>query len=167
MPIQSVESTGSNQQEATMTADENAAVVRRGYEAFNSADVATLIEVFHENAVWHAPGRSSLAGDYDGRDAALGYLGRLGQETGGNFRAELLHLTADDEDCVVGVQRTVTERNGKRLEVGNCIVFELTDGRITGLRPVAGVRQVTGRRLLREPRPRSCGGLGRSRLTRH
>ena len=86
-----------------MTADDNAAIVRRGYAAFNSGDVNTLSELFDENAVWHAPGRSSLAGDYQGRDATLGYLGRLGQETGGNFRAELLHLTADDEDCVVGL----------------------------------------------------------------
>jgi ketosteroid isomerase-like protein len=117
-----------------MTADENAAIVRRGYAAFNSGDVNALSELFDENAVWHAPGRSSLAGDYRGRDATLGYLGRLGQETDGNFRAELLHLTADDEDCVVGVQRTVTERNGKRLEVGNCIVFELTNGRVTDVR---------------------------------
>jgi ketosteroid isomerase-like protein len=118
----------------TMTADENAAIVRRGYAAFNSGDVNALSELFDENAVWHAPGRSSLAGDYRGRDATLGYLGRLGQETDGNFRAELLHLTADDEDCVVGVQRTVTERNGKRLEVGNRIVFELTNGRVTDVR---------------------------------
>ncbi len=130
MPTQSVDTTSTNQQEATMTADENAAVVRRGYEAFNAAVVAALIEIFHDSAVWHAPGRSHLAGDYQGRDATLGYLGRLGQDTGGNFRAELLHLTADDEDCVVGVQRTVAERNGKRLDVGNCIVFQITDGRI-------------------------------------
>ena len=71
----------------TMTADENAAIVRRGYEAFSSGDVNALSELFDEHAVWHAPGRSSLAGDYQGRDATLGYLGRLGQETGGNFRA--------------------------------------------------------------------------------
>jgi hypothetical protein len=131
MPTQSVENTNSNEREEKMTAEQNAAVVRRGYEAFNAADVPTLLEVFDENAVWHAPGRSPVAGDYRGRDATLGYLGRLGQETDGNFRAELLHLTADDDGCVVGVQRTVTERNGKRLEVGNCIVFKLTDGRIT------------------------------------
>ena len=43
-------------------------------------------------------------------------------------------MTADDEDCVVGVQRTVTERNGKRLEVGNRPVFELTDGWVTDIR---------------------------------
>jgi ketosteroid isomerase-like protein len=44
-----------------MTADENAAIVRRGYAAFNSGDVNALSELFDENAVWHAPGRSSLA----------------------------------------------------------------------------------------------------------
>jgi hypothetical protein len=43
-------------------------------------------------------------------------------------------MTADDENRVVGVQRTIAERNGKRLEVGNCIVFELNDGRITEVR---------------------------------
>jgi hypothetical protein len=131
MPTQSVENTGTDERQATMTANENAAIVRRGYDAFNAADVAALVEVFDEHVVWHAPGRSSLAGDYEGRDATLGYLGRLGQETGGNFRAELLHMTADDEGCVVGVQRTVTDRNGKRLQVGNCIVFMLTDGLVT------------------------------------
>jgi ketosteroid isomerase-like protein len=29
-----------------MGADENAAVIRRGYEAFNSGDMATLTELF-------------------------------------------------------------------------------------------------------------------------
>ena len=114
-----------------MGADENAAVVRRGYEAFNSADMDTLTEVFDEDAVWHAPGRTSLAGDHEGREATFAYLGRLGQETGGSFRAELGHLLADDHDYVVGVQRSSAERDGKRLNVGNCIVFQLKDGRVT------------------------------------
>ena len=62
-----------------MGADENAAVVRRGYEAFNAADINALNEMFDESAVWHAPGRSSLAGDYEGREATFSYLGRLGR----------------------------------------------------------------------------------------
>ena len=98
--------------------------------SYSAADVPALIETFHEDAVWHAPGRSRLAGDYEGRDATLGYLGQLGQETGGNFRAELVHMTADDEGCVVGVQRTVTERNGKRLNIGNCIAFTVKGSQI-------------------------------------
>jgi ketosteroid isomerase-like protein len=69
-----------------MTADENAAIMRRAYAAFNSADINTLIELFDESAVWHLPGRSRFAGDYQGRDATLAYFGQLGQETGAPSR---------------------------------------------------------------------------------
>jgi hypothetical protein len=34
----------------TTVADDNAATVRRGYEAFNSADMKTLTEIFDERA---------------------------------------------------------------------------------------------------------------------
>jgi ketosteroid isomerase-like protein len=71
-----------------MTADENAAIMRRAYAAFNSADINTLTELFDESAVWHLPGRSRFADDYQGREATLAYFGQLGQETGGTFQAE-------------------------------------------------------------------------------
>jgi ketosteroid isomerase-like protein len=114
-----------------MGADENAAIMRRAYEAFNSADIETLTELFDEGAVWHLPGRSSMADDYHGREATLAYFGQLGQETGGTFRAELERLLADDDDRVVGIQRSTADRNGKHLDVRDCIVFQLKDGRIT------------------------------------
>jgi ketosteroid isomerase-like protein len=114
-----------------MGAAENVAALRRAYEAFNTADMKTLTEVFDESAVWHLPGRSSLANDYQGREAIFAYFGRLGQETGGTFRAELEHLLGDDDDRVVGIQRSTAERGGKHLDVGNCIVFELKGGRVT------------------------------------
>jgi ketosteroid isomerase-like protein len=114
-----------------MTADENAAIMRRAYAAFNSADLNTLNELFDEGAVWHLPGRSRFADDYQGREATLAYFAQLGQETGGTFQAELQHVLADDQDRVIGIQRSRAERNGKRLDVGNCIVFQLKDGRVT------------------------------------
>ena len=114
-----------------MGPDENVATMRRAYEAFNTGDIDTLTELFDEDAVWHLPGRSSMADDYKGRDATLAYFGLLGQKTGGTFRAELGHLTADGEDCVVGIQRSTAERDGKHLNVDDCIVFQLKDGRIT------------------------------------
>jgi hypothetical protein len=114
-----------------MRADENAAIMRRAYEAFNTGDMKTLIELFDESAVWHLPGRSSMANDYQGRDATLAYFGQLAQKTGGTFRAELERLLADDDDRVVGIHRSSAERDGKRLDVGDCIVFQLKDGRIT------------------------------------
>ena len=113
-----------------MGSDENVAVMRRAYEAFNAGDMNTLIEVFDESAVWHLPGRSSMAKDYQGRDATLAYFGQLGQETGGTFRAELQGLLSDDDNRVVGIQRSTADRDGKHLDVGNCIVFQLKDGRV-------------------------------------
>ena len=75
-----------------MGADENAAIVQSGYEAFNSADMETLTEIFDEGVVWHTPGRSSLAGDHQGHDATFACFGRL-----------------------VGTQRNIAEREGKHL----------------------------------------------------
>lgn len=109
---------------------QNADVVRRGYQAFNTADMKALTELFAENASWHTPGRGSIAGDRVGRDKVFAQFGRYGGETGGTFRAELRHLLADDEGRVVGIHHNSAERNGKRLEVGCCIVFEVRDGRI-------------------------------------
>ena len=83
-----------------------------------------------ENAVWHTPGRSSLAGDHQGRDATFAYFGRLGQETGGTFQVSLQHLLADDER-VVGIQHSSAERGGKQLSVDACLVFHLRNGRVT------------------------------------
>jgi ketosteroid isomerase-like protein len=114
-----------------MRADENAEIMRRAYEAFNTADMKTLTGTFDESAVWHLPGRSSMAKDYQGREATFAYFALLGQETGGTFRAELQHLLADDDDRVVGIHRSTAEREGKHLDVGDCIVFQLKDGRIT------------------------------------
>jgi ketosteroid isomerase-like protein len=118
-----VDSTDSRR--ATMRADENVAVMRRAYEAFNTGDIETLTELFDESAVWHLPGRSSMANDYQGREATLAYFGQLAQETGGTFRAELERLLGDDDDHVVGIHRSTGERDG------DSIVFQLKDGRIT------------------------------------
>jgi uncharacterized protein len=114
-----------------MGPDQNVAIMQRGYDAFNTGDIDTLTEIFDESVAWHLPGRSSMANDYHGRDATLAYFGQLGQKTGGTFRAELERLTADGDDRVVGIQRSTADRDGKHLDVADCIVFTLKDGRVT------------------------------------
>lgn len=115
---------------ARMESGGNAAIVRRGYEAFNTGDIATLTKLFDENASWHTPGRSSIAGNRRGRDAVFAQFGRYGGETGGTFRANLLNVLESEDGRVVGVHHNSAERSGERLDVLCCIVFELKDGRI-------------------------------------
>ena len=113
-----------------ITEHPNAALVRRGYAAFNSADMATLSEIMDENASWHTPGRGPLAGDHQGRDAMFAQFGRYGGLTGGTFRAALQHVLVSDDGHVVGVHRNTGERDGKHLDVTCCILFEVRDGRM-------------------------------------
>jgi ketosteroid isomerase-like protein len=111
-------------------AERNAETVRRAYEAFNAADMKTLTELFDDNASWHTPGRSSIGGDRKGRDAVFAQFGRYGGETGGTFKATLLHLLRSDDGRVIGIHRNTAERGGKRLDVACCIAFECKNGRI-------------------------------------
>lgn len=110
--------------------DTNADIVRRGYAAFNSADMQTLNEVFHDNASWHTPGKSSIAGDRKGRDQVFTHFGRYGGETKGTFKANLQHVFTSPDGRVIGMHKNTAERNGKRLDVDCCLVFEIKDGRI-------------------------------------
>ena len=115
-----------------MGAEENAAIVRRGYEAFNSGEHEHAHGTLRrERSHGTRRGGASLAGDHQGRDGSFAYFGRLGQETGGTFRAELQHLCADDGDRVVGIHRCSGERDGKHLDVECCLVFQSKDGLIT------------------------------------
>lgn len=113
-----------------MTQNKNAEAVRRGYQAFNAADMKTLAELFDEKATWHAPGKSPISGDFKGREAILAHFGRLGQETGGTMKAELRHLLADEEGRVIAMHHDSAQRGGKRLAVDCCLVFEMKNGRV-------------------------------------
>jgi ketosteroid isomerase-like protein len=106
----------------------NATLIRRGYEAFNTADIGTLVQIFHEDACWHTPGRSPLAGSFRGRDAVLGHFGQYGALTAGTFRANLEDVAASGTGTVVGIHRNTAERDGKTLDVACCIVFTIRDG---------------------------------------
>jgi ketosteroid isomerase-like protein len=115
---------------SVQTEIDNAELVRRGYAAFNTADIATLTELMHEDVSWRTPGRSPIAGDYVGRDAVFGQFGRYGAETQGTMQATLKQVFVADDGRVVGLHHNSGERNGKRLDTDCCIVFEVENGRL-------------------------------------
>ena len=109
----------------------NVEIIRRGYQAFNLADMKALAEIFDEKATWYSPGRSELSGHFKGREAVFAHFGRLGEATGGSFQANLKHAFADEEGRVVGMHTCTGQRAaGKRLNVDCCIVFEMRNGRV-------------------------------------
>src|SRR6266581_8218197 len=55
------------------------------------------VTFFDEHATWHTPGRSPIAGDHKGREAVFAQFGRYGGDTGGTFKAKLLHVLKSDD----------------------------------------------------------------------
>ena len=113
-----------------MSASDNAAAVRRGYDAFSGGDMATLGELFAPDIKWHTNGRNRLAGTFEGTDAVLANFGQLAAETGGTFRVEIHDLLATDDHVVV-LARSSADRGGKHFEGNYCHVFHLSDGKVT------------------------------------
>ena len=105
-------------------------LVKRGYAAFNTADIAALNEIFHDNSSWHTPGKSSIGGFRKGKGDVFTQFGRYGGETNGTFKAALKTVAVGDDGRIVAIHTNTGERKGKKLDVDCCIVFEVKDGQI-------------------------------------
>jgi uncharacterized protein len=113
-----------------MGAADNAALVRRGYEAFSAGDMATLTELFPEDAVWHVTGHAGLAGDKRGRDAVFGYFGELLSRSGGTIKVTL-HDVVGGEEHSIGLHHDHAERDGKVLDHNVVLVVHVSGGRLS------------------------------------
>ncbi|MDR6505129.1 nuclear transport factor 2 family protein [Arthrobacter oryzae] len=112
-----------------MGSQENIDLVRRGYDAFGAGDMATLGELFNDDAVWHVGGSGALSGDKSGRDAILAYFGELVSRSGGTVKVTLDDVVGGDNHTV-GVQRNHAERDGKAMDQRAALVFTIRDGKV-------------------------------------
>jgi ketosteroid isomerase-like protein len=108
----------------------NEDLIRRGYEAFRSGDMATLNEIFADDIVWHAPGRNQLSGTFRGKEEVFASFQKVFELTGGNFKLDIHAILADDEHAVVLVRAT-GELDGRTLDDSSVQVFHVKDGKIT------------------------------------
>jgi uncharacterized protein len=105
-----------------MGSEENANLVRRGYAAFSTGDMATLSGLFADDAVWHVPGSGSLSGAKRGRDAILAFFGELFTRSGGTIKVTLHDVIGGDEHTV-GLHHEFAQ---------NAVnIFHIRDGRVS------------------------------------
>jgi uncharacterized protein len=69
-----------------------------------------------DDVVWHWPGRSSVSGEYRGREAALGLLQGFNQLTGGRLNVEPLDIL-EGEDHLMSFTHVTAEKEGDQLDV--------------------------------------------------
>ncbi len=108
----------------------NAALLSKGYEAFNKGDMATLTELFSEDTVWHEPGNNPLSGELRGREAVFAMFARIAELSGGTYRAVVHDILANDEHVVV-VSRMTGTRQGKETNSAAVQVYHMRNEKIT------------------------------------
>lgn len=116
-----------------MGASENAELVRRGYEAFNAGDLASLGELFADDATWYVPGSGVLSGAKQGREEILAFFGEVGARSQGSFQATVRDIVGG-EDHTVGIHQGRADRNRKVLDLTSVVVFVIQDGKVVEAR---------------------------------
>lgn len=105
----------------------NEALVRRIFDAFEQKRGIALRDVFARDATWTVPGRGVMAGTFSGRDEIFAFLGRLPKQTNGTYSSSLIDVLASD-DRAAALYRASGERNGRRLELDQVLLFRIEDG---------------------------------------
>jgi len=109
----------------------NVALIRKGYAAFGSGDMAALGELIASDVVWHSEGNNPLSGDYEGQEATFGLFARFFELSAGDMTQELHAVLADDEHGVVLLKQHIGRPDGRSYDGNEVHVFHLRDGKVS------------------------------------
>jgi ketosteroid isomerase-like protein len=101
--------------------EQNIEIVKKGYEAFSTGDIETVMSLYDDNIEWVQPGDSTISGTYHGKGELGELLGRLGEKT---TTVKALRFLADGDTVVVLSEATVGGETSQDVEV-----FTLRDGK--------------------------------------
>ena len=112
-----------------MTEHANAALLRKGHEAFSENDMETLTELIAEDVLWHVAGKGPLSGEYHGREAVFGFFNKLGELSDGTMKIDDHDFLGTDEHAVALFKITAT-RAGKTLDANFCEIVHWRNGQV-------------------------------------
>jgi ketosteroid isomerase-like protein len=107
-------------------------IVREAYDAFAKQDADRLFGFFADDVRFHVPGKSALAGTYEGRGEVTGLFQSIDELTDGTFELEVQHVLADYEFAVVLLLATA-ERDGEAYEGQDLHVWRIARGKLAEL----------------------------------
>jgi hypothetical protein len=107
----------------------NEQILRDSDEAQARGDFEAFTGSFTDDVIVHVSGRSSLAGDYKGKEQFIDVFGRFTERTP-EYTFEPHAYFADDEHGVI-LQRSHYKRGDERLDTNDTLVCHVRDGKIS------------------------------------
>ena len=93
---------------------DNIEVIKKGYDAFISGDVETVMALFDDNIEWVQPGNSTISGTYHGKGEVGRYMQLLGEK---NPTVKVRQLLADGDTVVALTEVSVGEDRAHDADV--------------------------------------------------
>lgn len=114
----------------------NAQVMKKMFEVFGKADPQEMLEVFHEDIVWHLPGKSVIGGEWKGIDGIINGIRanamKYGRAEEGLYGFEPLQYFGNEE-YGVSVHRDFYKGDDNSFNMQFMILAKIEGGRITEL----------------------------------
>ncbi len=101
--------------------EENKELIKKGYAAFSSGDVETVMDLFDDDIVWVQPGKSVISGTYRGKAEVMELLGEFAEK---RLTVKVNALVAEGDTVVALTEVSVGGETGQ-----NADVFTVRDGK--------------------------------------
>lgn len=127
-----------------MSEQENKQLIQRGYEAFASGDLETVMNLFDDDIEWVQPGESAVSGTFHGKTEVMEYLGRLAEKS---LTVKLDRLIAEGDTVVALTEVTVGGQTGRDADVftirnGQTVIAVTAHGDTALMERVYGKKQL-------------------------
>jgi uncharacterized protein len=91
----------------------NEQLLRGLYGAQAKGDIERYLSFLSDDVVMHVPGRSQIAGDYNGKDEVRRHFREMAQLSDGTFRTSVDDILASDQHAV-GVISAFGKKDGRQ-----------------------------------------------------
>ncbi|MGX9792385.1 nuclear transport factor 2 family protein [Mycobacterium sp. MMS18-G62] len=109
-----------------MSEQDNKEVIKRGYEAFSSGDLDTVMGLFDDDIEWVQPGNSAISGTFHGKTEVMEHFGRMAEK---GLTVKLNQLIAEGDTVVAITEVSAGGESGEDADV-----FTLRDGKTVSVR---------------------------------
>jgi ketosteroid isomerase-like protein len=109
-----------------MSEQDNKELIQRGYAAFASRDIETVMSLFDDDIEWVQPGASAISGTFHGKTEVMEHLGRLAEK---DMTVKLNQLIAEGDTVVAITEVTAGGETGEDADV-----FTVRDGKTVSVR---------------------------------
>ena len=114
----------------TMSEHPNAALIKKGIDAFNQGNPDLLLGLIADDAIFNVPGNSPIAGQYRGKEAIGRFFRHMSQLSGGSQQIELWALLTSGDDYVVAIWKAYGRRQDITYEGLAGWIFRICNGQI-------------------------------------